>query len=63
VPCVTVNQLLNADQDIEVVPEDTHFLLCGNPRMVEDLIDMLGAAGFREHRHWSPGQVHVERYW
>ncbi|MGC8763827.1 MAG: ferredoxin--NADP reductase [Acidobacteriota bacterium] len=44
-------------------PRDTHVFLCGNPAMVDDMVERLGAEGFREHSRKSPGQIHVERYW
>jgi ferredoxin--NADP+ reductase len=44
-------------------PRDTHVFLCGNPAMVDDMVERLEAEGFREHTRKSPGQIHVERYW
>lgn len=44
-------------------PNDTHVFLCGNPSMIEGMITILGAEGYREHKKRDPGQIHVERYW
>jgi ferredoxin--NADP+ reductase len=44
-------------------PEHTHVLLCGNPAMIDTMIEMLGQEGFREHTKNEPGQIHLERYW
>jgi ferredoxin--NADP+ reductase len=44
-------------------PADTHVLLCGNPTMIEDMIELLGSEGYREHTRQQAGEVHVERYW
>lgn len=44
-------------------PENTHFFLCGSPNMIKDLTALLGASGFTEHTHKTPGQVHIEKYW
>ena len=44
-------------------PEDTHIMLCGNPSMIEGMLEALAAEGFKEHSKKSPGQVHVEKYW
>jgi ferredoxin/flavodoxin---NADP+ reductase len=44
-------------------PEHTHVLLCGNPAMIDTMIELLGQEGFREHTKNSPGQIHLERYW
>lgn len=44
-------------------PETTGVFLCGNPAMVENMIEMLGPTGFREHSRKEPGEIYVERYW
>jgi len=47
----------------KLTSQDTHIFLCGNPAMIEDLVVILEAEGFKEHRRRDPGQIHVERYW
>jgi ferredoxin/flavodoxin---NADP+ reductase len=44
-------------------PEHTHVLLCGNPAMIETMVEILGEEGFQEHTKKDPGQIHLERYW
>lgn len=44
-------------------PEDTHVFLCGNPRMITDMLEILEAEGFKEHSRKAAGQIHVEKYW
>lgn len=44
-------------------PESTHLFLCGNPAMIEDMVEVLEGQGYREHKKRSPGEIHVERYW
>ena len=44
-------------------PDNTHFLLCGNPGMIEGMIERLALNGFTEHTKKSPGQIHAEKYW
>lgn len=44
-------------------PENTHVFLCGNPSMVEGMIETLAEEGFVENTRKQPGQVHAERYW
>ncbi len=44
-------------------PSDTHIFVCGNPEMIETMVEILTVGGFREHTRRSPGQIHVERYW
>ncbi len=44
-------------------PDDTHVYVCGNPAMIEDVMEVLEREGFREHKKKAPGQIHVEKYW
>ena len=44
-------------------PARCHVLLCGGPRMIEGMMGVLAASGFREHTKDEPGQIHVEKYW
>ena len=43
--------------------ENTHILMCGNPAMIDTLIEVLGEQGYKEHTKKSPGNIHLERYW
>ncbi len=47
----------------EPTPEDTHVFLCGNPGMVEGMIETLIKDGFKEHSRKNPGQIHSEKWW
>lgn len=44
-------------------PETSRVFLCGNPAMVETMIELLGLTGFQEHSRKAPGEIYVERYW
>jgi ferredoxin--NADP+ reductase len=44
-------------------PRDTHIFLCGNPVMIDEMVELLARDGFREHKPRRPGELHVERYW
>lgn len=43
--------------------QETHFLLCGNPQMIDELELLLQSRGFQPHKKKAPGNIHVERYW
>ena len=45
------------------MPERTHVLLCGNPKMIEAMLEVLQGEGFVEHTRNQPGQIHLEKYW
>ncbi len=44
-------------------PDSTGVFLCGNPAMVEGMIELLATDGFNEHTRKEPGHIYVERYW
>ena len=44
-------------------PDNCHVLLCGNPGMIEGMVETLTGEGFAEHSRKSPGQIHAEKYW
>ncbi len=43
--------------------DSSQVLLCGNPDMVKDVIDVLAARGMKKHRRRSPGQITTEAFW
>ncbi|MFY8299948.1 ferredoxin--NADP reductase [Pseudoalteromonas sp. SS15] len=47
----------------ERLPEDSHFMICGNPDMVKDLAQLLQTLGYSRHRRSEPGHISVEQYW
>lgn len=48
---------------VEIRPDNSAVLLCGNPAMLDDMESMLGERGLTRHRSKSPGQIVLERYW
>lgn len=44
-------------------PEESQFMLCGNPQMVKDATEVLKEAGFRRNRRREPGHITMENYW
>ena len=54
---------LDESWGFEPSPETTRVFLCGNPAMIEQMVELLEAEGYHEHSRREPGQIHVERYW
>lgn len=46
-----------------LTPERCQVFLCGNPKMILDVQENLGAFGFQKHKKREPGQLHMEKYW
>lgn len=44
-------------------PENSQFMLCGNPDMVKDVTELLKTQGFRKNRRRTPGHITTENYW
>ncbi len=57
------NRVIDELWGFRPTPEDTHIFLCGNPAMLEDMIELLAEEGIQEHKRKTPGQVHAEKYW
>lgn len=55
--------VLAKESGIEVDPDKTHFFLCGNPKMVENVTEYLTARGYTRHSRRSPGSLHIEEFW
>ncbi|SYZ72077.1 Oxidoreductase FAD/NAD(P)-binding domain protein [Candidatus Zixiibacteriota bacterium] len=49
--------------DFHPVPDNTHIFLCGNPKMVDEMLEITLAEGYTKHTNRLPGTVHIERYW
>lgn len=46
-----------------IAAEQAHFMLCGNPAMIEEVTSLLQARGLRRHRQRAPGHITTEKYW
>ncbi|WP_110970988.1 ferredoxin--NADP reductase [Pseudomonas huaxiensis] len=48
---------------LELTPEHSRVMLCGNPQMIDDTRQVLKARGMNLSLSRRPGQVAVETYW
>jgi ferredoxin--NADP+ reductase len=55
--------ILKQEAGIEIDPDKTHFFLCGNPKMVENVSEWLFQKGYTKHTRREPGALHVEEFW
>lgn len=49
--------------ETSIAAESAHFMLCGNPSMIEDVTRLLAERGLRRHRQRTPGHITTEKYW
>jgi len=55
--------ILEKKAGIEILPDNTHIMICGNPEMVQDTTIELKKIGLKKHRRNSPGHITTENYW
>ncbi len=54
---------LERSADTTISADSSHFLLCGNPAMIDEVTAILGDRGLRRHRQRAPGHITTEKYW
>ncbi len=62
-PTVIGNGELERAAGLPFSLDESRILVCGNPAMLDDVRDALGARGFRPDRSANPGQFATENYW
>lgn len=53
---------VEAKMGYKATPENTHVFICGNPRMIDTMKELLEADGFTQHKPKTPGQIHIESF-
>ncbi|HEM46161.1 MAG TPA: ferredoxin--NADP reductase [Alphaproteobacteria bacterium] len=48
---------------LQLGPETSQVMLCGNPDMVSDTTALLEARGMKRNRRKEPGHITTEKYW
>src|SRR5882762_10212748 len=63
IPAAVRDGRLEQAAGLEIAPETSQILLCGNPDMLKDATAALMERGLRKHRRRNPGQISVESFW
>jgi ferredoxin--NADP+ reductase len=63
VPQAIADGRLEARAGAMLAAGDSQVMICGNPKMVDDVTAALVARGMKKHRRKEPGQISVENYW
>jgi ferredoxin--NADP+ reductase len=45
------------------IAKDSQFMVCGNPDMINDTVELLGKSGLERNRRSKPGNITLEKYW
>jgi ferredoxin--NADP+ reductase len=63
VPAAIRDGRLARSAGLELSPESSHVMLCGNPDMLKDATAALVERGLRRHRRRTPGHISMESFW
>ncbi len=63
IPQLLSSQVLQQHSGVELGAKDSFAMLCGNPGMIKDTIDVLTSMGLQKHRRATGGHILYERYW
>ncbi|OAT28184.1 ferredoxin--NADP(+) reductase [Proteus myxofaciens] len=64
VPALIESRALEKMVGLEITPEESHVMLCGNPQMVKDTQELLKEQrAMRKHFRRKPGHITSEQYW
>ena len=45
------------------IDKNSQFMICGNPDMINDTVELLGKFGLERNRRSKPGNITLETYW
>ena len=63
IPVSLADGSLEQKVGITLTPENSQLMLCGNPDMVKDCVELLKDRGFEKNLRKKPGQITTENYW
>jgi ferredoxin--NADP+ reductase len=63
IPALLKSTSIQQQVGLDIHPDHSQVMLCGNPAMIEDAIQTLVELGLSKHLRRSPGQISMERYW
>ena len=45
------------------INDNSQFMVCGNPNMINDTVELLNKSGLERNRRSKPGNITLEKYW
>ena len=63
IPVAIEDGQLEQRAGLEITPENSQVMICGNPSMVRDTQDILEGRGMKKNRRREPGHITTEQYW
>ena len=63
IPQAIIDGRLEERAGMAITATNSQIMLCGNPHMVKDTINVVIARGLKKHRRFAPGHITAENYW
>ena len=63
IPAAIENGTLEDKANLEITPDTSQVMMCGNPDMLVDTRNALKEKGLQKNLRRSPGQITTESYW
>jgi len=63
IPVAIEDGRLERKAGLQITPEQSQVMICGNPDMVRSTQTVLEERGLRRNRRRTPGHISVENYW
>lgn len=63
IPIAIKEKSLEKKVNLKITPDDSQVMLCGNPSMISDTIEVLSQRGLKKNLRRSPGHITTEKYW
>jgi ferredoxin--NADP+ reductase len=63
IPGAIESGVLEEKAGMIISPEQSQIMICGNPDMVKDTMEILLERGLNKNRRRTPGHISVENYW
>ncbi len=63
VPAAIADRRLETRAGLDIDAAGSQVMICGNPAMVRDTVQVLEARGLKKNKRREPGQITTEQYW
>jgi ferredoxin--NADP+ reductase len=55
--------MLEQRAGLTIAADNSQVMICGNPAMVHDTVEVLQSRGLQKNRRREPGHITTEQYW
>ena len=62
IPAGLDSKMIQESANLEI-NQDSQIMICGNPDMINDTVELLGKQGLERNRRSKPGNITLEKYW